>query len=233
MGWRYYCFTTGALVLFLWAVRFTMPLLESPRYLVGKGKDEEAVRVVHELARYNGKTSSLTLEHLLVAEGKTLEAGEGGVVPGKGALRFVSVGARHLKGLFATKRMAFSTSLICLINCTCAVQSPLPFCVIMTLLQWWWGSGCHYITRSYHTCETIPRRSSSLEVIPLLIFPKNCDSWSSVWRFVTEHYVSQRKRVPFIYLFHGYITNNPAMTPLATHPDDDCCPCILIRRVPC
>ena len=133
MGWRYYCFTTGALVLFLWAVRFTMPLLESPRYLVGKGKDEEAVRVVHELARYNGKTSSLTLEHLLVAEGKTLEAGEGGVVPGKGALRFVSVGARHLKGLFATKSMAFSTSLICLINCTCVVQSPWPLCDIMLL----------------------------------------------------------------------------------------------------
>ena len=39
-----------------------MPLLESPRYLVGKGKDldEEVVGVVHdsELARYNGKTSN-------------------------------------------------------------------------------------------------------------------------------------------------------------------------------
>ena len=60
MGWRYYCFTIGALILFFWAVGFT-PLLESPRYLVGKGKDEEIVRIVHELARYNGKTSNLTL----------------------------------------------------------------------------------------------------------------------------------------------------------------------------
>ena len=125
MGWRYYCFTIGSLVLSLWAVRFTMPLLESPRYLVGKGKDEEAVRVVHELARYNGKTSNLTLEQLWVAGGKNLEAGEEGVVPGKGVLRYISVGARHLKGLFATKKMAFSTVLICLINCTCAVLSPL------------------------------------------------------------------------------------------------------------
>ena len=157
MGWRYYCFTTGALVLFLWAVRFTMPLLESPRYFVGKGKDEEVVRVVHELARYNGKTSNLTLEQLVVAGGKKLEAGEGGVVPGKGVLQFFSVGARHLKGLFETKKMVFSTVLICLINCTCAVKSPLPFCGINDTLQWWWGSGCHYITRSYHTCKSIPR----------------------------------------------------------------------------
>ena len=62
MGRRYYCFRTGALILFFWAVRFAMPLLESPRYLVGKGKDldEEVVGVVHdsELARYNGKTSN-------------------------------------------------------------------------------------------------------------------------------------------------------------------------------
>ena len=46
MGWH----TTGALALFLCVVRFTMPLLESPRFLVGKGKDQEpeAVRVVHD-----------------------------------------------------------------------------------------------------------------------------------------------------------------------------------------
>ena len=131
MGWRYYCFTTGALVLFLWAVRFTMPLLESPRYLVGRGKDEEAVRVVHELARYNGKTSNLTLEQLLAA-GKISEGGEEGMVPGKskGVLRYFSIGFHHLKGLFATKKMALSTLLICFITCTCAVPSPMALFVV-------------------------------------------------------------------------------------------------------
>jgi hypothetical protein len=125
MGWRYYCFTTGALVLFLWAVRFTMPLLESPRYLVGKGKDEEAVRVVHELARFNGKTSNLTVEQLLVVEGKNLKDNEGGVVPAKRRLRYVSVAVRHFKGLFATKKMAFSSLLVFLITSTCALLSSL------------------------------------------------------------------------------------------------------------
>ena len=47
-----------------------MPLLESPRYLVGKGRDEEAVRVVQALARINGRSSNLTVEQLLVVERK-------------------------------------------------------------------------------------------------------------------------------------------------------------------
>jgi hypothetical protein len=64
MGWRYYCFTIGGLTLFLWTVRFAMPLLESPRFLVGKGEDEEAVQVIHKIAKINRKTSSLTVEQL-------------------------------------------------------------------------------------------------------------------------------------------------------------------------
>jgi hypothetical protein len=83
MGWRYYCFTTGGLALFLWAVRFAMPLLESPRYLVGKGQDEEAVRVVQELARINGKTSNLTVEQLLAVERKYKKSSEESVVQDK------------------------------------------------------------------------------------------------------------------------------------------------------
>ena len=127
MGWRYYCFTTGGIALFLWAVRFTimMPLLESPRYLVGKGKDEEAVRVVHELARINGKMSNLTVEQLLVVGGggtkNLLKGGEGGNL----GLGYVSVAFRHFRGLFATKRMALSSVLVFLITCTCY----LSFCV--------------------------------------------------------------------------------------------------------
>ena len=123
MGWRYYCFTTGGLCLLFWAVRFTMPLLESPRYLVGKGMDEEAVRIVHELARINGKTSNLTVEQLLVVGGKNWE-------DGKGRPGYFSVAFHHFKGLFATKRMALSSALIFLITCTCAVLSPFSVFVV-------------------------------------------------------------------------------------------------------
>ena len=117
MGWRYYCFTTGGLALFLWAVRFTMPLLESPRYLVGKGKDEEAVRVVQKLARINGKTCDLSIEQLLIVERDYKKSSEESELPKTKDLGYVKAAFRHTKGLFATPRMAKSTILIFSINC--------------------------------------------------------------------------------------------------------------------
>ena len=64
-GWRYFLFTMGALMLALWAIRFfAFSLYESPKYLMGKEMDEHAVEVVHRIAQYNRKTSSLSLENL-------------------------------------------------------------------------------------------------------------------------------------------------------------------------
>ena len=100
-----------------------------------------AVKVVHELERFNGKTSNWTLEQLLIAGGENLEDEES-----KGSGRGVSVGVHHLKGLFATKKMAFWTVL----NQLYVLYLLWLFSGIMTLLQWWWGSGCHWITCSYH-----------------------------------------------------------------------------------
>lgn len=40
-------------------IRFVLfTIYESPKYLMGKGRDEDAVRIVHEVARRNGKTSN-------------------------------------------------------------------------------------------------------------------------------------------------------------------------------
>jgi hypothetical protein len=117
MGWRYYCFTTGGLALFLWAVRFATPRLESPRYLVGKGRDEEAVRVVQELAKINGKTCNLTVEQLLVVERSYKKSSGESVLPETKDLRYIGAALRHIKGLFATPRMALSTTLVFTITC--------------------------------------------------------------------------------------------------------------------
>ena len=115
MGWRYYLFTTGGLSLLFWAVRFALPLLESPRYLLGKGNNEEVVKVVHRLAKINGKTSSLTVEQLELAERKI--SGEPSGPPEKRDPMVISAASRHLKGLFTTPKMAWSVILLFLINC--------------------------------------------------------------------------------------------------------------------
>lgn len=65
MGWRYYLFAMGGIMFVMFFLRFfVFKLYESPKYLMGRGRDEEAVRAVHLVAAYNGKTSSLRLEHL-------------------------------------------------------------------------------------------------------------------------------------------------------------------------
>ena len=58
MGWRYFVIAMGGISMIAFFIRFVcFTVFESPKYLMGKGQDEEAVRVVHEVARRNGKTS--------------------------------------------------------------------------------------------------------------------------------------------------------------------------------
>lgn len=64
-GWRYFMIAMGLIAFAMFALRFfAFTLYESPKYLMGKGRDEEAVAVVHKIAAKNKKTSSLTVEKL-------------------------------------------------------------------------------------------------------------------------------------------------------------------------
>lgn len=74
MGWRYTWFLLGGITFLMWVARFWVyPIPESPKYLIGKGRDEEAMEVIKYIAAQNGKTTSLTLEQLKAAgEGVTM-----------------------------------------------------------------------------------------------------------------------------------------------------------------
>lgn len=59
MGWRYFVIVMGAISMVEFFVRFGFfTVFESPKYHMGKGNDAEAVRIVHEVARRNGKVSN-------------------------------------------------------------------------------------------------------------------------------------------------------------------------------
>lgn len=59
MGWRYFVIVMGSISMVEFFVRFGFfTVFESPKYHMGKGNDEEAIRIVHEVARRNGKVSS-------------------------------------------------------------------------------------------------------------------------------------------------------------------------------
>lgn len=108
MGWRYFMITIGGLSMIMFLLRFVcFTIFESPKYLMGRGKDEEAVRVVHEVARRNGKTSSLTVEDL-----QRLGELQGTAASNAVHRNLEKLNLEHIKGLFATPKLALSTSLI-------------------------------------------------------------------------------------------------------------------------
>lgn len=127
MGWRYFVIAMGGIALIMFFIRFVcFSIFESPKYLMGKGRDEDAVRVVHEVARRNGKETNLSIEDLRVCEG----AGDG-VVPvqtdAKAAIkrRMEKLSFKHIKALFATRKLAYSTSMIMLVWAFIGLAFPL------------------------------------------------------------------------------------------------------------
>ena len=103
-------------MLFLWSIRFFIcPVYESPKFLVSVGQDEEAVKVIHMIAKRNGTQSSLTLEDLHDAAAKYCNETAVQTTFTTWELvknSFKHLEGKHIKGLFATRKLAWSTSLI-------------------------------------------------------------------------------------------------------------------------
>lgn len=62
MGWRYLMYTLGGLTISLFIVRTVIfKMKESPKYLVYRGRDDEAVDVLRYIAKMNRHESNLEL----------------------------------------------------------------------------------------------------------------------------------------------------------------------------
>lgn len=107
-GWRYVWYTSGAFVFVLSILRVTVVRLEeTPKFLVSEGKDEKVVAVLQGIARRYQRPCSLTIDRL-TALGQTQTR------TNRGSFQILSLPevAHHLQGLYATRRMALSTTLI-------------------------------------------------------------------------------------------------------------------------
>lgn len=124
MGWRYFVVAMGGLTLLMFLARFLLfSIFESPKYLMGKGRDQEAVRIVHEVARRNGTTSNLTLDDLKACEPDGFVAQTDASAAVKRHLE--KLDAKHVKVLFSTRRLALSTGLIMAIWALIGLGYPL------------------------------------------------------------------------------------------------------------
>ncbi|KAF1362949.1 MFS general substrate transporter [Lizonia empirigonia] len=69
VGWRYLLYTLGALTLLIFVLRSVVfQFQESPKFLLYRGKDAQAIEVLENIALYNKTTCSLTLEQLQAVE---------------------------------------------------------------------------------------------------------------------------------------------------------------------
>lgn len=105
-GWRYVWYASGSLVFCMSIARITViRLKETPKFLVGEGRDAECVETLLFIARKYNRPCSLTLAQMQACG--TLDSGRGS----KSKWSFGEIGV-HLKGLYATRRMGISTTLI-------------------------------------------------------------------------------------------------------------------------
>ena len=104
MGWRYLHFTCGALVLVMALARITLiRMVQTPRWLISQNRDEEVIKTLNEISIKAKMPYHLTLEQLQ-AEGVVLHT-EKSVWS---AFRI----KMHFKGLFQTRKLGWSTTVI-------------------------------------------------------------------------------------------------------------------------
>lgn len=98
-------YTSGVLVLMMSIARVTViRLKETPKYLLGEGKDEQVVEGFQAMAAKYNRTCSITVEQLKAC---------GEIQSAHSKSRFsVSELMVHFRGLFASKKIGISTCLI-------------------------------------------------------------------------------------------------------------------------
>ncbi|KAL8934777.1 MAG: hypothetical protein Q9211_005053 [Gyalolechia sp. 1 TL-2023] len=116
MGWRYLLFTLGAICLFIFFMRFVVfRFQESPKYLLYRGKDAKAVQVLHNIANFNGRQSTITMEAFaaLTDEGSSVgSAGTGKPTLGAGTEQPKSSFSDKAKIELARYKLLFANSAI-------------------------------------------------------------------------------------------------------------------------
>lgn len=83
---------------------FVLRFRETPKYLLCSGQDEQVVSLLHDVATKYNRPCSLTLEHLQ-------QHGSITTAHAKNVFSIKEIGV-HYKGLFATKKLRISTTLL-------------------------------------------------------------------------------------------------------------------------
>lgn len=112
MGWRYTYITCGGFVLLCALGRvFLITMMESPKYDISNGNDENVIRSLDTIAASSKRTNPLTLQMLQDVGTIQRDNSEKTLLQKLNVLDALRSIGFHLKGLFATKIMGVSTAL--------------------------------------------------------------------------------------------------------------------------
>jgi MFS family permease len=127
MGWRYFNLTMGAFTMFMFICRFFFfHLFESPKFLLSRGRQREAVIVVHAIAFQNGKKTWLDEEILNAIGGRPEEVTDMKLTTGQIIKRQLSkFSTQRIGPLFGSKKLAVNTALLWFCWATIGMGYPL------------------------------------------------------------------------------------------------------------
>lgn len=124
LGWRYTFWTFGGLTLTMFMLRLIFRIYETPKYLLGKGLDQQAVDVIQKIAKRNKTTTWLTISHFeeIDRELGVQERNTDQEIVKRNLEKFRP---DKLRMLFSTRRMAISTCLMLFLWCSIGMAYPL------------------------------------------------------------------------------------------------------------
>lgn len=128
MGWRYMVLTLGALTAIMFLCRFLLfHLFESPKYLLSKNRQTEAVATVHAIAHKNGVKTWLTSDILDEIGGvdEAVEQNKGGSTMEILKRNLRKFSTQQFAPLFSSKKLGLTTVLLWFCWATIGMGYPL------------------------------------------------------------------------------------------------------------
>jgi len=127
-GWRLFVFTIGIVTFAMFIVRFFIfKLFESPKYLLSRGRQAEAVAVVHGIAYRNRTKTWLTTDILDAVVDDVAPQRRSRRLSAKGIIKskLAAFSADRLRPLFASRKLGLATALIWFCWATIGMGYPL------------------------------------------------------------------------------------------------------------
>jgi len=126
-GWRYFIYTMGTMTFVMFLARFLLfHLYESPKFLLSRGRQAEAVAVVHGMAHQNRTTTWLTEEILNEIGGdQAVVSGDKMSTMEIVRRKLSSFSGDRIAPLFSSRKLGMSTALIWFCWLTIGIGYPL------------------------------------------------------------------------------------------------------------